>query len=283
MAECFLSVAVQNEQDAVNRLRTFLVDTVGWTVAQDVTNTATDRDVVFQSSGELGTENLFTRYIRLRGTSDAIYLYTYETFTSVSENTGEVSDATYGLLTIEPDAQGVALIAVADLERLVLHAETYDGTRYLAYVGRITSYYHTQQHNYPNLVKGCQSETYDWYYDTEERNAWMTGPEGSQKHYVAIEPLNGVGLTAGQTSDRTGELSVAAPVLVHDGDVSNSELVGEPRGLYRIPTGIVRHFSFVSLYGRLYVVLESNDKTWAAGPITSAGIEVPELLTDLTG
>jgi hypothetical protein len=258
------------------------VDEVGWTVAQDVTDTASDRDVVFQSEGEDDVDNEFTRYIRLRGTSNAIYLYTYETFTDVSTNTGEVSDATYGLLKVEGDANGFFLMAAADLERVVLHAETYDGTRYSAYVGRINSYHTAQQQPYPNLVKGGQATAYDWYYDTNERNAWMIGPGGAQKHYFAIEPLNSTGLAAGQASDRNGQMTIAAPVLVHDGDEANSELVGEPRGVYRVPREVARHNMFIAIDGNTYIVFDSNNITMAVGPVSSPGSGVPRLLTDLT-
>lgn len=282
MVEGFLSTSVIDEQAAVGRLKAFLVDVVGWVVAEDVTDTASDRDIVFQSEGESGSGNTYTRYIRLRGTSDGIALYTYETFTDVSTNTGEVNDATYGLLNTEADTQGFFLIAVADLERVVLHVETYNGVRYMAYAGRINSYYTVAQHNYPNLVKGCQAVAYDWYYSAEERNCWMVGPEGAQKHYFAIEPLAGTNIDTVQVSDRNGKLSLAAPVLVHDGDAGNSELVGEPRGVFRVPDIVSSHNMFLSINNRLYVVLESNDIKWAVGPISELGTVVPRLQTDLT-
>jgi hypothetical protein len=209
-------------------------------------------------------------------------LSTYETFTDVSTNTGEVSDSTYGLVTTEADAQGFFLLAVADPERVVIHVETFDQARYMGYVGRMTSYYTVAQHNYPNLVKGCQATTYDWYYSAAEYNCWMIGPEGTQKHYFAIEPLAGVNLDAVKASDRNGKLTLAAPVLVHDGDAANSELVGEPRGVFRVPEEVSSHGMFLVVSGRLYVVLEANSIRWAVGPISTFGTAVPRLQTDLT-
>lgn len=282
MSVGYLSIPVQDEQEAVSRLKTFLVDDIGWSVAQDVTDTASDRDVVFSSAGETVVDNSFTRYIRLRGTSNAILLYTYETFTDIGTNTGGVADATYGLLTVEGDVQGFILSAVADLERVVLHAETYDGVRYQAYVGRITPYYKAQDHNYPNIVKGGQATTYDWFYSANPRNVFMRAPDGTQQHYFGIQPLDATALDACQSSDRNGQMVLSAPVLVHEGTAANSELAGEPRGVYRVPRETSQHNMFLPIDNQLYVVFESNGIPMAVGPVTASGIQVPRLQTDLT-
>ena len=280
LAGHFFSITAENEQQAVSRLTSFLVDTVGWSVAQDVTNTATDRDVVFSSSGEPGVPNGFTRYIRLRGVSNSIFLYTYEQFTTISVNTGELSDASYGKLLVGGDTQGFFLMAVADLERVVLLSESFDGVRRQAYVGRIKSYYNQQQHSYPNLIKGGEDAAYTWYYNINDRNAWMIGTEGLKAHYFAIEPLNNSGLLAGQSSDRDGSMILAAPVLVrNDPDPALGELVGEPRGVFRAPVETTSHTTFIKLKGEVYVVFESNGVPMAAGPI---GTVVPSLQTNVS-
>lgn len=278
----FLSVAVADEQQAADRIRDFLVGEIGWKVAQDVNDTSTDRDVVYQSEGELDTANGLTRYIRIRGLSNTLVLYTYETFTSVSVNTGEVSEVTYGLITTEGDSQGFFLIVVADLERVVIYVETYNGVRYQGYVGRIKSYYTVYQHRYPNLVKGGQSTGFDWYTTTADRNAWMIGPEGVQAHYYGIEPLSNTGLIAGQSSDRNGSMTLSAPVLVRDDvDPDKSELVGEPRGVYRVPRETSQHNMFVLIDGSPYIVFENNSVPMAVGPVAASGTGVPRLQTDL--
>ncbi len=283
MVAGFLSTAVADEQQAADRIRAFLVDEIGWEVAQDVTDTAADRDLVYQSAGEPDTANGLTRYIRIRGTSNALVLYTYETFASVSVNTGEVSKATYGLITTEADAQGFFLLAVADLERVVILVETYNAVRYQGYVGRIKPYHTVHQHRYPNLVKGSQSSSFDWYTTTADRNAWMVGPEGAQAPYYGIEPLSDTGLVAGQSSDRNGTMTLSAPVLVReDADPNKSELVGEPRGVYRVPRETSRHNMFVLIEGSPYIVFETNGVPMAVGPVAASGTGAPRLQTDLT-
>jgi hypothetical protein len=278
----YLAIAVLDEQEAVDRTAEFLTSEIGWKVAQDVADSPTDRDVVLEASGELDSGNGLTRYIRLRGNSNSIYLYTYETFTSVSVNTGEVSDVTYGLLNVGTSAAGFRLVVVADQERVVLHCELSDGTKRQSYVGRIKSYYRAQDFPYPNIVKGCQSTTYDWYYTAAERNSWMRAPDGTQQHYFAVEPISSTALDASGVSARTGEFVIAAPILTHNTISGNKELVGEPRGLFRVPTEVEDHNNFISLDGELYAVLESNSKAWAVGPITVSGVDSVRAETDLT-
>jgi len=283
MAVGYLGTAVKDEQQAVDRLSIFLLG-LGWSIAQDVTDTGSDRDIVFSSPGEPDVPNGLTRYIRLRGTSNAIALHTYETFVDTGTNTGEVTDATYGKITTEGDAQGFSLMAVADLERVVIQVETYNEVRYIGYVGRINSYYTAQQFNQPNLVKGGQATTYDWYYSAAERNSWMRAPEGTQAHYYAIEPVDSTGLTAGQTSDRNGSMFLSAPVLVRvDADTNKSELVGEPRGVYRLSPEVSQNQMFLTIDEDTYVVFNSNSKSWAVGPVAVSGTGAPSLFSDLTG
>lgn len=277
MVEGFLSIVAHTAPDAVERLRVFLVNTVGWSVAQDVTDTALERDVVFSSPGEVGSDNGNTRYIRLRALSGEIQLFTYETFVSVAENTGEVTDASFGKLAVGEDARGYHLTAVADLERLVLHIEAYDATRYMAYVGRINTYYTVAECGYPNLVKGGAAAAYDWYYSAAERNSWMMGADSTVRHYYAFDMLDATVLAAGQSSDRNGAQVFSAPILVHTGGAGNSELAGEPRGVFRAPRELAAQNAFFPVGGRLYTVLESNGVPMLVGPVTASGTDVPLL------
>lgn len=283
MAVGFLSISVEDEQEAVDRLQNWLVNTIGWTVAQDVTDTDTDRDIVLKSVGEPEVLNPNDIYIRLRGTSNNIVLYTYETFTDISTNTGEVSDATYGLINVNVGSQGFFLQVVGDLERAYIHIESYSSThKRFGYVGRILSYYTPDQHPYPNLVKGGQNNAYDWYYSSNERNSWMIANDDTVQHYYGVEPNSLSVLRSSQASDRNGKVFMSAPILVNDSVDSNAELVGEPRGVYRISPEVAAHNTFFPIEDRLYIVLESNaDVNMVVGPVTASGIEPPSLSTEL--
>lgn len=274
MVAGYMRLAVQDEQEAVERITTFLSGTIGWTIAQDVTNTATDRDVVFSSAGEPDVDNSFTRYIRLRGTSNGIKLYTYETFVDVGTNTGELEDAD-GILNVEGDNQGFFITAVADLERVVLQSQTYNDANRQAYVGRINSYYTSDQHNYPNIVKGGEDTTDTWFSPTAN-NAWMYGAEGSIAEYYGIQPVNSVTLEAGQESDRNGSMTLGAPILVRDdADPNLGELVGEPRGVFAGPPEVLANHIFVAFEGRVYTVFENDNVPMVVGPVTASGTEIP--------
>lgn len=279
MVAGFFSMGVTTEQEGIDALANFLVSTIGWSVAEDVADSGTDRDIVLTSTGEADSANGFARYIRLRGTGNYIYMYTYETFVSTAVNTGEVYDATYGRIPAPSSSTGFLLQAVADLERVVIHVEAPNGTRYMGYVGRIRPYAKATQHNYPNLVKGGQASIYDWYYSGAARNSWMRGVEGTQAHYYCIELLTSATLASIGVSDRDGSFGVVAPVLYRaDGDTALSELVGEPRGVYRISDEAAAHNSFVSIGGENYIVFRTGTgDNMAVGPVTASGTAVPSL------
>ena len=280
MAGHYFRAATLNEYTSVNLLISFLVNTVGWEIAEDVADTGTFRDVVFKSSGEPDVPNGFPRYIRLASSTDHILLYTYETFISTTVNTGELSD-NLGKVFTPNNAQGFDLIVVADLERVIINIFPYTGSNtYTGYVGRITPYHRANEHNFPNIVKGSTATAHTWYYSAAESNSWMLGPDGTKRHYYAVEPLNSTGLVAGQSSSRDGTMSLSAPVIVRvDANPQLSELVGEPRGMYRVSPEVSHNGSFLKINGEVYVTFVQSGVHMVMGPV---GTEVPSILTDLT-
>lgn len=277
MSGHYLRFSVAGVYQEVSALATFLVDTVGWEIAENASDTGDVRDVVLKSAGEPEVPNVFPRYIRIRNASGSIHLHTYETFTSTTINTGELDDSTYAVVcAFENPSQGFEVVVVADLERVIITHYPYTGTNnYTGYIGRINSYYQANTNNYPNLVKGSAVTTYTWYYSAAETHCFMIGPHGSKQHYHAIEPLNSTGLEAGATSDRDGANMLTAPVLVNtDVDSQRSELVGEPRGVYRISPEVSAVNSFVKINGEVYVTSVQSGVHMAMGPV---GTDVPPL------
>ncbi len=282
MAGHYLRLEVPDMYTAVYQLIVFLTDVVGWEIAEDVSDTGDIRDVVLTTTGEPEVPNGFPRYIRIRNIilgGERIYLHTYETFVDTITNTGEVYDSTYGSVWGINDSQGMEMVVVADLERVIITNYPYTGTDvYTGYVGRITSYYRANEHHYPNVVKGSTTTPINWYYSTTEANCFMIGPHGSKQHYHAVEPLNAsTGLLAGAASDRNGTNTLAAPVLVNtDADSQRSELVGEPRGVYRISPEVSSSGAFLQINGDVYVTTVQNGAHMALGPIgTEAPSQVP--------
>lgn len=274
MAGHYLRLDVGDVYEAVSSLVIFLTDTVGWEIAEDVSNTGDLRDVVLMSAGEPEVPNGFPRYIRIQTINDLIRLHTYETFINIANNTGELSDGSGHVYAFAAPAQGFEIVAVADLERVIIGTIPYTGTNnYTGYVGRINSYYRANEHNYPNLIKTGAATAVTWYYSAAETNCFMIGPHGSKQHYHAIEPLNSTGLLAGDSDDRSGKVALAAPVLVNtDADSQRSELVGEPRGVYRISPEIAGASSFVTIDGEVYVTFLRTGVHMVWGPV---GTDVP--------
>lgn len=266
--------------EELQNIRTFLINTVGWVLVETITDTSSILDIVLTSVGESDVPNGLPIFIRLRNTVDRIFMYTYETYTDSVTNTGEVTHAVNGAVTCPTALQGYEVIVVADLERVMINNITYNGASlYMGYVGRITAYHRANEHNYPNIVKGGVSASTTWYYSASEINSYMLGPDGTQQHYHAIEPLNGTGLTSGESSDRDASMVLSAPVLVNvDADPQKSELVGEPRGVYRVSERASSTMSFIRIEGQVYVVVAYLTLRMALGPI---GNSIPPLLTSI--
>jgi len=280
MASHYLQLNVADVYAAVNKLSIFLTDVVGWEIAEDVSDTGDVRDVVLRSVGEPEVPNGFPRYIRIRNNeaNTAVYLHTYETFTNINTNTGEVNDSSSYVWGTN-DAQGIELVAVADLERVIIVHYPYTGTNaYVGYVGRLTPYHRANEHNYPNLVKGGSAAAITWYYSAAETNCFMIGPHGTAQHYYAVEPLNSTGLDAGTASDRNNTTILAAPVLINtNASPQRSELVGEPRGVYRLSSEVSQVGTFIEIDGDTYVVSVQSGVHMALGPI---GTEPVYSITD---
>lgn len=281
MSGHYLRIDCLNTYQAISSLVSFLTTTVGWVVAEQITDTGSSIDIVLSSVGEPEVPNGFPRYIRLQSATGFIVLFTYETFESVGVNTGELSDSNYGKLIAPNVAQGFEMMVVADLERVIINTFPYTGTTtYTGYVGRITPYHRANEHKYPNIVKGATSSLHTWYFSTQQRNSFMLGPHGSKQHYFATEPINVTGLIAAGSSDRGGHTTMSAPVIVNtDVDNQRSEIVGEPRGVYRVSPEVTQTGAFISIAGEVYVTFVQNAVHMVMGPI---GTEIPPLMSDIT-
>jgi hypothetical protein len=283
MAGHYLRLQVIDTYTEVYKLVVFLTDVVGWEIAEDVVDDGDIRDVVFKSAGEPEVPNGFTRYIRIRNTDNKVWLHTYETFVSTTINTGEVSDATYGSIHTNPAnaPEGFEVIVVADLERVIITHHNQSTTNvYVGYAGRITPYHRANEHRYPNLVKGSASAAYHWWYSANEYNCFMMGPHDAIQHYHAVQPLDYTGIVAGSESDRNGTTTLAAPVFVNtNADPQRSELVGEPRGVYRIHREVAQNNTFLKIDGEVYVTVVQSNTHFTMGPV---GTEIPSLVPAAT-
>jgi hypothetical protein len=277
MAGHYLRIQVPDMYTFAYNLVIFLTDVVGWEIAEDVLDSGDVRDVVFVSAGEPEVPNGFPRYIRIRNYATGVALYTYETFVDITTNTGVVQGGVYGINS----TQGIEVVVVADLERVIITNYPYTGTNvYTGYVGRITPYHRANEHPYPNLVKSSQATARTWYYSVADTNCFMIGPHGAVQHYFGAEAMSSFSISRGTNSDRNGTDVLAAPVLVNtDADPQRSELVGEPRGVYRIDPEISQANTFLKIDGEVYVTSVQSGVHMVMGPV---GTEVPSLVPSPT-
>lgn len=276
MAGGYLNVPVSTEQEAVDKMAKFLVRHVGWSLVEDRTNTATDRDIVLSSNGEGSVDNPNIIFIRLRGNGDVIRLFTYETYVNSTTFTGELSDNSFGFVT----CPGIInMMVVADLERVFFHIEEDTGPRYFGYAGRIDSYYSPAIHPYPNLIKGMDLVTYDFFYTDLPRNMWMRRSDGTVSPYYNAVVVDGSTVAASGLSARTNQIAAFKIPIRYSDNASFLEVVGELRGIYWVSELRVRHGDFISINDKTHVVIRgsSNATAWAVGP-ASRDQNVPPLI-----
>lgn len=279
MADHFLRVVVDSEQEAVDFIAKFLVREVGWSLVDNRADTSSDRDVVLSSPGESDNDNPHEVFIRIRGFSDDLVLFTYESYEDSSTYSGELSHSTYGNIT----AIGTFyLTVVADLDRVAIHVKEDGGNSYFGYLGRISSYYDWPAHPHPNLIKGMQSTVYDFFYTAAERNMWMIRPDGSVYSYKPLLVVNGDAITeSSYQSARTGKRFFFA-LPVYSDYAGQEEIAGELKGVFTGPAANYGFESFVNINGKTYVCFDSSNSsyTWFVGPVgPSPGI--PEYVPDI--
>jgi len=267
----YLLIPTLDEQGAVDVIAKYLVRVLNWTLVDDIANSGTDRDVVLSSPGERSAKNNHTLYVRLRGNSDNIYLTTYQTYTNSVTFTGAVSDATYGLIKCTGENK---CMVVADLERVFIHIDHADGSKYYGYAGRIDSYTDWTKHIYPNLIKGMETTSYGFLYDDNPRSMFMLRSDGTKSPYYPCLIVNEDTLTAGGISARNGQMPGFKIPVVYKDNASFYEVAGELRGVYWVPGTVSSHGDFITLQGRTYVVVQSSASSdaFAIGPIAPGTI-----------
>lgn len=267
----FFRTSGLDEQDLVDKIAKFLVNTIGWSVVDDLANTATDRRVVLSSPGEqiIGNPNLV--YIELRGTSNYIYLSTYETYTDSVTYTGLLEDATYGRVTANTQ---MWITCVADLERVAFTLTDASSNSYSGYAGRITSYYKPSEHPYPNLIKGNTSTSYNYFYTGAQRNMWMFRADGVKGAYYPLEVTDSTDYPSYLRTQRSDKTFMAAIPVYYSLDASFYEIAGELRGIYHLSGESSGLHAYYEFDGKIYVTANQssgNTVDFIMGPIADVG------------
>lgn len=262
-----------DEQEYILAMDDFLVNHVGWYRIDTISDTASNRDYVWMSDGEPDwSDNSFPRIIRMRGQSNFIYLYAYETYTNSSTFTGQIHNATYTL--IQDMTTGIWYTFIGDKERFISrHRHSNVGSTFHApsYVGRIRSLFNEGFVPYPNWVKGCRYTNAEWGGVGAEDRSFSYSPTEVQRYsYI----LNLSGLSDGDTPNHRNEKYVAIPANTYSSENSADYfLPGQPRGVYQV-SRLLQQEAFITLASGTHKVMKDGGSlyTWAYGPCTDPRI-----------
>lgn len=272
----FVRIPASNEQQAVDYIAKFLVNTIGWSLVDDRADTGSDRRVVLSAPGEESVGNPNLVYIELRGNVNYVYVSTYETYTNSTTYTGLIDDASYGRVLCNTQ---VVVTCVADLERVTFTLQQPDGDTYAGYAGRISSYYRPLEHPYPNLIKGMQLTTYDYFYTANQRNMWMNRADGAKAAYYPLPISSSTDYPAYVPGTRTNKTFFAAIPVYYSLDASYYEIAGELRGVYHTSGEMGGQHSYYEFDDKIYVLVRNANtatRDFMMGPIADAGSPIVE-------
>lgn len=153
-----LTGLAQSEQAVVRRLRDQLV-VDGWSVVEEISNTASDADFAFSSVSV--DPSYGTLYARARGYSGYIHLYAYSEYVDSTTVSGEVHDSTYSRVFVPSSEFRYWLFTNEDAIKLALHDISGDKV-YHGYIGRVESVYPPYLDAAPLIVFGTHNDSSYW-------------------------------------------------------------------------------------------------------------------------
>lgn len=256
------------EQDVVLALDDFLVNTLGWAQVEKVSDSTSDRDYAWSSTGEedwvaAGGDPI---YIRVRGVSDYLYCYGYRTYTDSTTNTFELYNNPGTHVDLSNDYitywfyGNKNFVCCIFLDRSTDHPVS-------CYLGLIESYYNMREDDYPLLIKGNRYQYYSWTYNAGGYMHNCTN-SGVQSHDI-MDWWNFLQYDLGKTVP--GFMAMLPSVVVNT-NASNNEMRGEPYGVYQINGVHVPTMGAVATVSGVYLAVrfDQNDQySHVLGPVAS--------------
>lgn len=258
----------RTEQDLILALDDFLVNDIGWTQVEKVSDTTSNRDYAWSSPGEDDwvAEGGDPVYIRVRGQSDYLYCYGYRTYTNSTINTFELYDATYTRVDLSSDWQEYWFYGDKNFVCAII-IDTYINEPLVMYLGLINSYYGIEVDDYPLAIKGNYSNIYTWNYNPY---IYMYGIVASGENtYVGLDWWNTVQY---DTGIRNGNKVVMLPVPVVRQDSSLGEVRGEAYGVYHVNGARLPVMGAITSSSGVFITakVDNNEqRCHAYGPVAS--------------
>lgn len=265
-----------DEQDLISHVENFMVGICGWEKIDTVSDTASDKDLVFKSGGKL-PERYQDLYCRWRGYSNYIYNYMYTRWVSSGDYDGEIHDSTYSRSPCSStgfdwwgfgNEDGVWFVWVSG------------GSYYSAYTGYTKSYLPESEDMRPiaNI-----SQLYDsyWFHETRvymhnvssDRVGSISGTEYVYKSDLSI--YNDL-LSYSAPSDRDGNWGHCPILVCREAGGIQKELRGELMHCLAFPGDGLSSEDWITLSGtdyKYFIQRYSDSETTGFGPVlASSGV-----------
>lgn len=216
---------VADEQELVGSLDTFLTSVIGtWTKIDTVTDTASDKDLVFHSPGNGQYRDI---YLRFRGTGNYVYIYGYSLWIDSGTYDGELHNSLYTRVATGSNSINYWFFGDIDYVWVVVQ-DVVTGTYCSGHGGLIDSYYDAADDDYPLVVIGCAA---DYYPLTSTNRAYMYSAlsSGTAVNHIAYNTHTSL-LAYGDPSDRDSNIEAHTPFIMYNTIAGHKEIRGELKG-----------------------------------------------------
>lgn len=222
----FTNGTATNEQDLVGQISTFLTGTCGWALKGTITDTGTDKDLVFFSRGSTPGKYC-DLYIRWRGNADKIQVYAYTLWASAVVYNDQITDGTYTVCATGTSTIPYWLFGDPDgLWVMLKNGSSY----YSAYGGYINTYYAAADDRWPIAIIGQSNPS--TFFSGTRINAYSV-ISGTSAVYNSHDN-NYTNLLAYGKSVRDGS-NTAMPLPIYSPTTNKNEVRGELYGVLRFP------------------------------------------------
>ena len=252
-----------DEQDLVGVIHTFLTSTIGgWTRIGIITDTASDKDYVYFSNGEV--PGLYRdMYIRVRGYSNYVYLYGYS-YWSAGSNDGELHNASYSLISV--GSSSIDYWFFGDRDHFWIVAKN-GSDYYYGGAGYLDSYYSPSDNDFPLAVIGHSSISYGLA-DSTKTVGYSAVTSGTN---VILKAENTqTNLTAfGDPNLRDGS-QAHTPAVMYCSTAGHQEVQGELRGVLMFSGVTLTNEDWVTISGtdhKFFIARYSDSECVGFGPI----------------
>ena len=259
----------QTEQDFVNYVDDFLTSTIGgWTRIDTISDTSSNRDFVWKSTGE-SPDDYDDIYIRIRGQT-YLYVYGYGVYEDSSTYWQELYNATYSYINC--GSTPFRYWMWGDKDFVAFTVLNSDGNTYTGYLGFIESAYIPETDSRPLLIKGHAASTYYWTTGGSNDTQLMHSPTSSGVE--AYEGYQWSTLLSYDQGRRETKL-LLMPVVLKCEIAGHEEVRGRPNGVYQINDARAPKVAPITSASGVFLAFRqgtSTTNTYAYGPVAS-GIE----------